>query len=204
MNQSELEAILGRPLTSTESSNLDLYINIATQSLEELICTTVNPIEETRVFNTRKGYSTAFIDIFHDISEVKINDEVIDSDNYSVRQWDKRTGEWFNSLVFENKFNRDDVLEVTAEWGFEETSGSSSGLPNDLQVLLAGLFDLITKKNKQDGSITSKQVEDFRITFNNDIDLDEEFHTKYRKIIAKYSLCSIGNIQHGDVRHGSL
>ena len=199
MNKAEIAALLGRPLTSIEDTNFGTYLNIAEQSLEELICTTINPVEETRVFDTRKGYSTAFVDIFTDVSEVKLNDEVVDADDYSVRQWDKRSGSWYNSLVFDNKFKKDDVVEVTAEWGFTPASGDDPDIPVDLQAVIAGLFGLITKKNKSDGSISSKQVEDFRIAFNADVDLDEEFYRNYRKTIAKYSLCDIGNVQHGEV-----
>lgn len=195
MSQEELEALLGRSLTPTEASNLTLYIDIATQSLEELICTFLEPVTETRVFDTREGYSTAFVEIFNDISEVKLNGNV--TTDYSVRQWDRRSGSWFNSLVFDKKFRKDGEIEITADWGFPVSSGDDSDLPVELQMVLAGLFDLITKKNKYDGTIQSKQVEDFRISFNTDVDLDEAFYNKYAKTISKYSMCDIGNIKHG-------
>lgn len=200
MSEEQLEALLGRPLTPIEETNIVLYLDIATQSLEELICTPIDYVsEEERIFDTRKGYSTAFIDIFHEVIEVKIDDEVVDSSKYSVRQWDKRAGSWYNSLVFDSKFKTNGEITVTAGWGFESVSSDASDLPADLQVLLAGLFDLITKKNKFDGTINSKQVEDFRISFNTGADLDDEFYAKYNKTISKYSLCDIGNIQHGKV-----
>ena len=202
MNQAELEALLGRPLTPIESANVDLYLNIAEESLEELICTSIATTEsETRTFDTRKDYSTAFVDIFTKVTEVKLNGEIVEADKYSVRQWDKRSAAWYNSLVFEDKFKKGDDIEVTAEWGFEESSSGSS-LPADLQAVLAGLFSLVTKKNKFDSTVSSKQVEDFRISFNTDMDLDQEFYAKYRMTLAKYSLCDIGNVQHGKVGYG--
>lgn len=202
MTEEEVSALLGRPLTPIEVTNFDTYINIAEQSLEDLICSPIETVEETRIFDTREGYSTAFIDIFHEISEVKIDDEVIDPSDYSKRQWNKRSASWYNSLVFDNKFTCDQEVEVTATWGFEEDSGDESDLPTDLQLVLAGLFDLITKKNKYDGSISSKRVEDFQISFNADSDLDDEFYSKYSKTISKYSLCDLPNIQHGRIRRG--
>ncbi len=195
MDQSTLEALLGRPLTSIEVTNLDLYIELATEYTQDLLCITLADVTETRIFDTRKGYSTAYLDIFRSISEVKINDSVVS--DYSIRQWDKRTASWYNSIISDSKFNSDDEVEVTAVWGFAETSGADSNLPLDLQALLAGMFGLISKKNKSDGSVSSKQTEDFRITFNNDNDLDDDFYTKYRSTISKYSLCNMPNVQHG-------
>jgi hypothetical protein len=195
MDQSTLEALLGRPLTPIEVANLDLYIELATEYTQDLLCITLADVTETRIFDTRKGYSTAYLDIFRSISEVKINDSVVS--DYSIRQWDKRTASWYNSIISDSKFNSDDEVEVTAVWGFAETSGADSNLPLDLQALLAGMFGLISKKNKSDGSVSSKQTEDFRITFNNDNDLDDDFYTKYRSTISKYSLCNMPNVQHG-------
>lgn len=195
MTQAQLEALLGRPLTPIEVTNLDLYLELATEYTQDLLCITLADITETRIFDTREGYSTAYLDIFRSISEVKINDKVVS--NYSIRQWDKRTGSWYNSIIANSKFNSDDEVEVTAVWGFEETSGEDSNLPLDLQALMAGMFGLISKKNKSDGSVSSKQTEDFRITFNNDNDLDDDFYNKYRSTISKYSLCNIPNVQHG-------
>lgn len=196
MTQSELEALLGRPLTQIEIDNLSLYLEIAEDALEDLICTPLASVNETREFDTRKGYSTAFVDIFTSIDEVKVNGTATTS--YEVRQWDKRNASWYNSLVMDNKFLAEDVIQVTAEWGLS-SSGIGSDLPVDLQVLLAGLFDQITKKNKADATISSKKVEDFSISFNADVDLDQAFADKYGKIIAKYSLCDIPNVQSGRV-----
>ena len=199
MDKEEISALLGRPLTTVEDTNFDMYLNIATLSLEDLICSPVEPIEETRIFDTREGYKTAFTDIFLSVSEVKINDDVVSSDDYSIRQWDKRSASWYNSLVFDSDFDKDDTVEITAEWGFkEEASDDDWGLPYDLQAVLAGLFGLITKKNKHDGSIQSKQVEDFRITLR-DVDLDEDFNRLYGSTISKYSLCNIPEFTSGKV-----
>ena len=199
MNQSELEALLGRTLSPTEVSNLTLYLDIATDSLEDLLCMKLDEITEERVYDVRKGYSTAFVDIFSEVTEVKLDDDVVETADYSVRQWDRRSGSWYNSVVFDDKFTSNGEVTITATWGFPASSGSDSDLPLDLQSVLAGLFALVTKKNKFDGTVSSKQVEDFRISFNTSANLDEEFNQKYSNTIRKYSMCSIGNTQHGKI-----
>lgn len=193
MTQSELEALLGRSLTSTEVTNLTLYLEIATSNLNDLLCTTTNEVTETRTFDTRKGYKTAFVGIVQSVTEVKLDDNAISSDDYSLRQWDKRTADWYNAIVFDDAITADEIT-VTGTWGF-----ASGTLPNDLNMVLANLFDLITKRNKFDGTIASKRVEDFQINFNTDSDLDDEFYNKYSKILSKYSLCDIPNIQSGAI-----
>lgn len=192
MNKTEMAALLGRPLSSIEDTNFDLYLKISKQNLDELLCMRLCDDEVTKVYDARGGYSTVFTDIFTEIEEVKVNDEVVDTDKYSIRQWDRRSGSWYNSIVFTYRLSDDDEVSITADWGFES-------YPSDLKSVLAGLFGLISKKNKFDGTISSKQVEDFRISFNADADLDDEFYAKYNKTISKYGLCSIGNIQHGRV-----
>lgn len=193
MNKAKLAALLGRPLTPNEDANFSLYLNIATKSLEDLLCTTICDDSDPRVYDVREGYSTLFTDIFTDITEVKLDGTVIESSKYSVRQWDRRNGNWYNSIVFDSQFTSDDSeVEVSGSWGF-------STMPSDLQAVLAGLFDLITKKNKLDPTVASKQVEDFRISLNTDVDLDTDFQSKYAHTLSKYSMCDIPNLQHGRV-----
>lgn len=197
MSKGEISALLGRPLTPIEDTNFDQYLEIAEQNLLELICTPIETsLAETRVFDTRKGYRTAFTDVFTAITEVKLDNQVVDPENYTVMQWSSRRGTWFNSIVFKTPIRKDADLEVTGDWGFGES------LPLDLQTVLAGLFALVSKKPKQDGSIQSKQVEDFRITFNTNVNLDDEFYRAYSKTIAKYSLCDVGQVDSGAVRCG--
>jgi len=197
MTKEEMIALLGRPLTPVEDTNFNLYLEIAEANLETLICTPIHDASETRYFDTRHDYKTAFIDIFWNVTEVKLNGNVIT--DYSERQWDKRNASWYNSLVF-SEFTNGHELEVTADWGFEPVSDGSS-LPVDLQQVLAGLFGLISKKNKFDGTIQSKQVEDFRISFRADADLDQEFYKNFGSTISKYSLCDIPDIQNGRVKY---
>lgn len=190
MTKEELSALLGRPLTPTEDTSFDLYLKIAKQNLGDLLCMDICKSEEPKVFEAREGYSTVFTDVFREVDTVKVNGE--ETTDYSKRQWDRRSASWYNSIVFTKCLDAGDEVEITASWGFDK-------IPSDLQLVLAGLFDLITKKNKQDGTIQSKQVEDFRITLNTEADLDEEFYRKFNSTIRKYSLCAVSNIQHGSV-----
>lgn len=190
MNQTTMASLLGRSLTPIESTNFNLYLKIARQSLDDLLCTNLCDDTDPRTFDARGGYSTVFTDIFTEVQSVTVNGEAVT--DYSVRQWDRRNGSWYNSVVFEDKLYEDDVVVVSASWGF-------STMPSDLQLVLAQLFGLITKKNKFDSTITKKKVEDFEVWLNIDADLDDEFYRQYNKTISKYSLCTIGNIQQGSV-----
>lgn len=187
MKTETLVALLGRPLTPIEEQNKDLYIKIAKENLGTLICSDLCG-EDVRYFDARQGYRTVFVDIFTDVESVRINGNTVT--NYSKRQWDRRSGSWYNSLVFDKKFRKDEEVEIEATWGFTK-------MPADLQQVLAQLFGLISKKNKFDSTIASKQVEDFRISFRADADLDADFYKNYGPTISKYSLCNIGNIKHG-------
>jgi hypothetical protein len=193
MDKERMSALLGRPLTSIEDTNFDLYLKIANQSLEQILCTSLCDQDDPKTYDVREGYSTVFIDIFTEIDEVKLDGEVIASDKYSVRQWDKRTGSWFNSIVFDRRMNDcDEEVEVSASWGF-------SSMPVDLQAVLAGLFSSISKKNNYDPTIASKRVEDFQISFSTDTDLDTEFSNKYSVTLSKYGMCDIPYVLHGKV-----
>ena len=182
MTQAKLESLLGRSLTPNEVTNLTLYLDIATDSLEDMLCMSLTTETSTREFEAREGYSTLFTGAFTDVSEVTVDESVIDE------------SEWFNSIVF--NYPQSGTVKVTADWGFGDC------MPNDLQLLLARSFDQISKSNTSQGSIQSKQVEDFRITYRNDVTQRDQFLMDNGLIIQKYSLCNIGNVQHGSVCGG--
>jgi len=201
MDQTQLEALLGRPLTSMEASNLELYLEIAQESLEELLCISLDsapddstdPAEETRTFDIREGYSTVFTDIFAEISEVSV-DGVTTTDYYPAF-WDKRNSPYYNSIVLDGCSGK--TISITGYWGFDE-------LPSDLKLLLAQLFANTSKKYVAGGdNVKSKQVEDFRITYG-DLTDDQTFLNTNARTIQKYSMCNIGYVRHGKTcaRHG--
>lgn len=190
MTKEQVSALLGRPLTTVETNNFDLYFKIARSSLETMTCTSICNETDPKTYKPREGYKTLFTDVFTDVDEITLNGDVVDEDDYTLAQWDNLNGSWYNSLIFTNKFKKGDVVTVSASWGFEK-------MPSDLQLILAQLFSLISKKNKLNGAVSSKQVEDFRITFNPDVDLNEEFKRDYGYILRKYSMCDIGYLRSG-------
>lgn len=191
MDKEQMSALLGRPLTPVEDANYKTYLKIARESLDSLLCMRLCDDEETKYYDVREGYSTVFTDVFTEVEEVKLDGKVVSSDNYSIRQWDRRNGSWYNAIVFDCRFSeRDKEVEVTADWGFYR-------MPTDLQAVLAVLFGQVTKKNTYDGTIASKQVEDYRISFRADADLDTDFMQKYGDTLAKYSICKVGYVKHG-------
>ena len=186
LDQTQLESLLNRSLTSAESTNLDLYLNIAINKLETLICTKLCTNPTTRLYKSRKGYGTVFTDVFTDIDELKIDGIV--STNYNKMWFDNLNASVFNSVVFDNPL-QGQTIEITGVFGYDT-------LPNDLALVLAKLFDLNTKSQTFNGRVQSKQVEDFRITYK-DITLDEQFYEDYGTILSKYSQCNVGYILHG-------
>lgn len=193
MSQSDLEKLLGRPLTPTEVANLDSYLDIAKESLEELLCislgyeTSGDPEEYTQVFDVREGYSTVFTGIFTELSEVKV-DGIVTTDYYPAF-WDKRSNPYYNSIVL-GKSGK--TAEITAVWGFDT-------VPNDLKLLWAQLFANVSKKyTAGGGNVKSKRVEDFQVAYG-DLTDDEAFINANKRTISKYSLCNIGYVLHGDV-----
>lgn len=190
MNQSTLEALLGRSLTAREITNKPLYLEIAKENLKELICVDLDcgNTVETRTFVSRDGYSTVFCDVFNQVDEVKVDGVVVT--NYYSSFFDDRNAGFYNSLVFDERFN-ESTVEVKAVWGFNQ-------IPKDLQRLWAQMFAIVSKK-RATGSVKSKQVEDFRITFG-DLSDEEQFEKDNRITITKYNMCGLNyGTHHGTV-----
>jgi hypothetical protein len=200
MTQQELEALLGRPLTPIEVTNKGLYLEIAQESLEELLCISLDadddsgdPEPEARTFEVREGYSTVFTDIFTDVSEVKV-DGVVTTDYYPAF-WDRRSADYYNSIALDVCSGKE--VEITALWGFAE-------IPSDLKLLLARLFANVSKKYAAGGgNIKNKKVEDFSVSYG-DLTDDQVFLDANARTIRKYNMCNIGYIRHGKtcVTHG--
>lgn len=194
MDAAQLAKLLGRSLTPVETANEELYLDIAYERLESMICSPVDSIAEERTFDGRGGYSTVFTDLFTEVSSVVVDGKTLETADYSIRQWDKRSGSWFNSIVLNDKLRADSVVVVDATWGFAEDA-----MPADLQLLIAQLFALVSSMNKGNGNVKSKKVEDFTISFN-DNSVYDQFVIDNSATIRKYSLCDIGKIRSGKVR----
>jgi hypothetical protein len=190
MNQSELQALLGRPLTSTEVANRELYLDIARGSLEELLCMPIDcrNVVESRVFDIRDGYSTVFTDIFTEVDEVKVDG--VATTEYHPAFWDKRSNAYYNSIVLDDCGGS--TVEITATWGFDE-------VPSDLKQLIAQLFANVSKKYQPGAdNVRRKAVEDFSVWYG-ELSDDEVFMNANRRTIQKYRMCDIGYVIHGDV-----
>lgn len=189
LSKLQLEALLGRSLTARESANCNSYLEIAKAQLEELLC--INLLQESseRTFTSRNGYSTLFTGIFTKINSITINGVVIDPSVYHLAFFNDRNKGFYNSIVFNSKLIGQDVV-VDANWSFDT-------MPSDLAQFLAQLFALSAKK-KTTGSIKSKRVEDFSITYGDLTDM-QQFVADNDLVISKYGQCDISETRHGYV-----
>lgn len=192
LTKDQVSKLLNRPLTTAENTNFSLYLDIATERLEELICSDLCIKTLTRTYEVRQGYRTIYTDIFRGTPVVSVDGTVQEATDYSVRQFDDLNGSWFNSIVFK-KFLPRTAKEVTVEasWGF-------GTLPSDLQLLLAKLFELNTKSQTEDERVRSKKIEDFSIT-KNDNTLFDQFKIDNADVLSKYSICLHSEVQHGGI-----
>lgn len=191
MKQTELQALLGRPLTSIEVANLKKYVNIAREMLEDLTCMNLSKATEDRVYDVRKGYSTIFTDPFTTVNSVTVDGKELEVSKYSARQWDRRNAKWYNSIVVDNCHRYKEVT-INADWGL---------CSSELELLLARLFGVISATNKTNGRVKSKKVEDFSISYN-DNSVYQQFLIDNESLITKYSLCTIGLVESGEVCRG--
>lgn len=189
MSISELEKLLGRSLTSKESAGCAKYLEIAKQMLEELTCVSLEQESGERTFTARNGYKTLFTGIFTGVTTVTVDGEEIPSTDYTLMFFDDRNKGFYNSIVFKETLEAVDVV-VDAQWGF-------NNVPADLSIVLAQLFALAANK-KTIGSVKSKRVEDFWITYGDNTDM-QELVAENSLIINKYAMCDIYETRHGEI-----
>jgi hypothetical protein len=195
MSTSELEKLLGRSLTSRESTGCAKYLEIAKQLLEEITCVSLQQEAGERIFTARYGYKTLFTGIFSEITSVTVDGETMLSTDYTKKFFDDRNKGFYNSIVFEEALEGEEVV-VNAQWGFNT-------VPSDLNMVLAQLFAYAANK-KTLGSVKSKRVEDFWITYGDNTDF-QELVADNAIIINKYTMCDIYETRHGDVNtHDSI
>lgn len=184
MTQANLEAYLGRSLSALEVTNLTLYLELSQERLEDLLCINLTTATEDRTFGVRNGYQTVFTDLYTKVNSVTVGGNVIT--DYETRQWDRRNASWYNSIILDTYENE---VTINADWGCPS---------KELQQLQARLFSLISTSNVSGGNVKRKSVEDFTIEFS-ETPVYNQFLTDNRALIDKFSLCSIGNIQHGNL-----
>lgn len=200
LTQSEVEAYLGRSLTSREATNFNNNYDTAQEILESLLCISLdtraeNAPAETYIFDARDCYSTVFTEIFQTPTAVTVNGET--TTDYAPKFWDNRNTTTYNSIVFDKPLRHKDTVAVTALWGYET-------LPNDLGWLLAATMDAISKQNKLNRTIAHKEVEDFSIQYNtSSITFNEtiisNLQRDFASTIQKYGMCHIGEFRSGRV-----
>lgn len=191
LTKTQLESLLGRSLSGSEDTNLELYLNIAEERLANLFCVHIGDnTEATRIYYGREGYTTLYVDPFTALATVTIDGEEQTTTSY---QWDDRNADWFNVIEFSQEL-KDEEIEITATFGYGAT------LPFDLQLLLARMFALTAKENTTDLRVDSKQNEDYRVSYGSGDSKTvlDALIAENRTTIQRYSQCGIGTIDHGD------
>jgi len=184
MTQDKISVLLGRPLSATETTNFNTYLDLAQNKVSDLICSGICAEGETKSFVPRHGYRTLNLPIFGQINSLKLDG--VETDEYTAYQGSSLNGDWFNSVVFQQAPDCSTV-EIDAEWGFYE-------VPSDVQKMIAEQFGIMSEAIDGD-MISRKQVEDFSIQLNGT--KSDAFAKKYTATIAKYSACTTNNVQHG-------
>lgn len=189
LTKPQVVKLLGRPLTSIEDSNFDTYLKIAKARLEELLCMDLcDDSDDERTYESRAAYRTLYVDPFKSITSVTIDGNA--TTDYTIKQFDKFNGSWYNIIEFDRK-QTGKLVVVDADWGFDS-------LPVDLQLLLAQLFAQGSVEQKVDNQVKSKKIGDFSVTYKDGATFDE-FVLAHSKTIDKYSNCQQGYIRHGRV-----
>lgn len=189
ITQADIVKWLGRPLTTTESTNFASNLNIAKSYLEQLLCTTLDcGTYSAMVYDARDGFRTVFTDYFTGDPVVTINGATVT--DCSARFFDNRNTAIKNSIVFDSVLDAEEV-SIEALWGLKP-------LPDDLGSVLAQLFATAGKPYKATGDVKSKRVEDFAITFGDRTDV-QTIADNNSAIINKYALCGVINMTSGEV-----
>lgn len=191
MDKTTIAKLLGRPLTSSEDSNFEQYINYTISTLENLLCWSPICDEATATYESRDGYRTLWTDPFTSITDVKVDGSAVT--DYKLAFNGNFNYPFYNSVVFPHPLGGQTV-EITGTWGFEE-------LPADLGSLVAEIFKMTGRVNTANlsGNVKSKSVEDFSITYSDRSEMDA-LASNNSSVIAKYSNCqSAGQISHGNV-----
>lgn len=191
LTKEQVEKLLNRSLTSSEAANFETYLEIAIERLEELLCMRLCGDDSERTYAPRNGYRTLYVDPFTDINSVTIDGTEVDEDDYTIKQNDRYSGSWYNSIEFDEKLHCKKVV-VDADWGFD-------CLPVDLQLLLAKLFAQGSIEQTSDNQVKSKKIEDFTVTYKDGTTFSE-FVSANQATLDKYSLCNVGDVQHGSIR----
>jgi hypothetical protein len=190
MDKTSIAKLLGRPLTSSEDSNFEQYINYTISTLENLLCWSPICTDATASYQARDGYRTLWTDPFTSITDVKVDGTAVT--DYKLAFNGNFNYPFYNSVVFPYPLG-EQTVEITGIWGFDE-------LPADLGSLVAEIFKMYGRVSSGNmaGNVTNKRVEDFSISYGDKSEMDT-LATNNSSVISKYSNCqSAGEIAHGE------
>lgn len=190
MTKEKVSKLLGRSLTSAESGNFDLYLGIAYQRLEDLLCINLCIKSDKVSYPLREGFRSLYVDPLRRITSVSINGNV--QTGFTLMQGDNLYSEWYDTVVLESKMGKG-VAEIEADWGFGKCE------PYDLQLLTARAFALVSSENSVDTNVKTKKIEDFSVTYGDETAYDS-FLRANAPIISKYGKCNLNSVRHGRVR----
>lgn len=190
LTKDQMAKLLNRSLTSAEDTNFTLYLKIATERLQDLLCMQVCNDEGERTYESRYGYRAVYTDPFTSINSVTVDGTEVAEDKYTVMQNGHSNGSWYNVIQFDDKQTGKNIV-VDADWGF-------GTVPSDLQLLLAKLFAQNSVEQTADNTVKSKKIEDFTVTYRDAATYDE-FVTVNQSVISKYRQCDTEQIRHGAV-----
>ncbi len=188
ITKADMPKLLGRSLTSLEDSNYDLYIDIALERLNGLLCFDARN-GDVVTKRARVGYSEIKLEPFTAISAVTVDGTAVT--NYTLKQNDSYSAPWFNLLEFDERFTSEKLVSITATWGF------GSDCSSDLAQLFAKLFNLISTEKGTSGQVKSKSIEYVSVTYDNSVSPLDSLISENMGVIAKYSACG-GYVRSGD------
>lgn len=197
ISKEDMAKLLGRPLTSAETTNYDLYIEIAQEQLEQLLGLKLTGTDNSeRVYEARSGFHSLVIDPFS-----ANNPTVTDGDGnavtgFAVRLDDDYNAKWFNTIELVDRMKAG-IYKVKAKWGY------GSELPKGLQLLMAGMFDVTANGNPvaSEAKIKSETTLSHSVTFDTSSEAYQRFVDSYAALIAKYSQDRTAMVLSGKVRH---
>lgn len=190
LTKQDTEKLLGRSLSTKEDAAFEEYIDIAKEELEHLLGIRLDATTGAREYSARQGYRTLFVDPFTAIDSVTVDDDVVDEDDYKILHNERRSAPWYNSIVFDCRMGSKEV-SVVATWGFGDD------LPNDLKLLMARMFVVVSSEDVSGkDKVRSKSIEDFSVTYDTRQTPKEQFLVANARIIAKYQR-PMGELGHG-------
>lgn len=145
-----IATLLGRPLSSSETSNFDDLLSSAKSTIESVLGASLDSEEKTLVYRIRIGYKQQFICPFSSLTSAKLDGLPVDA---VPLNYDDYNAQWFNSILLDS-VPKHGMLQVTAKYGYGDE------LPLDIQKLVATMFAITSESVdvNNSGAITSESI----------------------------------------------